>query len=61
MIGDKTAKPAKFHTIKRFGRRLKAFIKYPIVLPRGLWYVALFFSSWGISGLVQAILRGDYR
>lgn len=61
MIAKKTAKPAKFHTIKRFGRRLKGFLNYPIMLPRGIWWMAVFFSGWGISNLIQTLIRGDYR
>lgn len=60
MIAKKTAKPARFYKLKRFGRRLKAFVSYPVVLPRGVWYMALFFSSWGITQLVQTLIRGDY-
>lgn len=60
MIAKKNAKPARFHKLKRFGRRLKASLNYPIMLPRGIWWIALFFSSYGIAAIVQSIIRGDY-
>lgn len=56
-LGNRSAKPAKFHTTKRFGRRLKGWADYLIMLPRWFYLLLLFFSGWGVSSITKQIVE----
>lgn len=55
MIARRDAKPAKFHTMRRFRRRLKGWMNFVIMLPRWFYLLLVFFSGWGIVDLAMTI------
>lgn len=57
-IGRKSTHPAKLHTTKRFGRRLKGWANYAVILPRWFYLLLVFFSGWGIVDLAMTITEG---